>query len=171
MAPLGSDDTAAHRLGLRIVPRHEDPLLRSWLALAGINRWLRRETVPTEAGNCVLTAMDAATLDLADTELVMLSACESGLGVIQVGEGVLGLRRAFALAGARTVIMSLWQIPDQQTQELIVDFYKRSLRSGESRAAALRAAQLTMKKKYRDPFYWGAFVCEGEPGPFFTVPS
>jgi CHAT domain-containing protein/tetratricopeptide (TPR) repeat protein len=171
MAPLGRDDTAAHRLGLRIVPRHEDPLLRSWLALAGINRWLRHETVPKEAGNCVLTAMDAATLDLADTELVVLSACESGLGVIHVGEGVLGLRRAFALAGAQTVIMSLWQIPDQQTQELIVDFYKRSLQSGESRAAALRAAQLTMKKKYRDPFYWGAFVCEGEPGPFFTAPS
>jgi CHAT domain-containing protein len=140
-------------------------MLRSWLVLAGINRWLYRETVPEDAGNCVLLAMDAATLDLAQTELVVLSACESGLGVVQVGEGVLGLRRAFALAGARSVVMSLWQIPDRQTRELMAEFYRRILPGRESRAEALRKAQLTIKREYPDPFYWGAFVCEGDPGP------
>ena len=150
---------------MRLVPRHEDPLLRSWLVLAGVNRWLQRQSLPKEAGNCVLTGADAATLDLANTELVVLSACESGLGVVKVGEGVLGLQRAFVLAGARTLIMSLWQVPDQQTRELMVDFYDRVLQHDEERAEALRAAQLGIKKRYPDPFYWGAFVCRGDPGP------
>src|SRR5262249_48173458 len=103
-------------------------------------------------------------LNLTDTELVVLSACETGLGEIRVGEGVFGLRRAFALAGARTLVMSLWEVPDQQTQELMVDFYRRIL-AGQPRAEALRQAQLEIKARYPDPVNWAAFVCQGDPGP------
>ena len=88
----------------------------------------------------------------------------SSLGQVQVGEGVFGLRRAFVLAGAKTLVMSLWKVPDRQTQELMNDFYRRIL-MGEPRADALRAAQLTMKEKHPEPGYWGAFICQGEPGP------
>ena len=68
------------------------------------------------------------------------------------------------LAGAKTLVMSLWKVPDQQTQELMVDFYQRQLR-GEIRAAALRQAQLAVKARYPHPRYWGAFICQGDPGP------
>ncbi len=142
----------------------ENPLLRSGLALAGANTWLKGETLPAEAEDGILTAEDVSGLDLLATELVVLSACETGLGEVQVGEGVFGLRRAFMLAGAKTLVMSLWKVPDKQTQELMSDFYPRIL-AGEARAEALRQAQLAMKKKYPDPYYWGAFICQGDPSP------
>lgn len=85
-------------------------------------------------------------------------------GEVRTGEGVFGLRRAFVLAGAKTLAPSLWKVPDEQTRELMEDFYRRIL-AGEPRAEALRQAQLEMKKKYPDPFYWGAFICQGDPGP------
>ena len=103
-------------------------------------------------------------LDLLDTELVVLSACETGLGEVRIGEGVFGLRRSFVLAGARTLVMSLWKVPDRQTQELMEEFYRRVL-AGEPRADALRKAQMSIRAGYPDPFYWGAFICQGEPGP------
>jgi CHAT domain-containing protein len=106
-------------------------------------------------------------MDLSDTELVVLSACETGLGQIHTGEGVFGLRRSFVLAGARTLVMSLWKVPDEQTKELMVDFYKRLL-SGKGRAEALRDAQLAMKEKYPHPYYWGAFICQGNSGPLLN---
>jgi CHAT domain-containing protein len=102
-------------------------------------------------------------MDLLDTELVVLSACETGLGAVQVGEGVFGLRRTFMLAGAKTLVMSLWKVPDKQTQELMEDFYQRLL-SGQPRAEALREAQLALKEKYPHPRFWGAFICQGNPG-------
>jgi CHAT domain-containing protein len=87
-----------------------------------------------------------------------------GLGEARIGEGVFGLRRAFVLAGAKTLVMSLWKVPDQQTQELMEDFYRRIL-AGEPRSEALREAQLAMKARYPHSRYWGAFVCQGDPGP------
>jgi CHAT domain-containing protein/tetratricopeptide (TPR) repeat protein len=141
----------------------ENPLLRSGLALAGANTWLKRGIPPPDAEDGILTAEDVSGLDLLATQLVVLSACETGLGEIRTGEGVFGLRRAFALAGARTLIMSLWKVPDRQTQELMADFYQRAL-NGQSRADALRDAQLAAKAKYGNPLYWGAFICEGNPG-------
>lgn len=144
--------------------RLENPLLRSGLALAGANRWLNNYLLPEDAEDGLLTAEDVTGLELSNTELVVLSACETGLGEIRVGEGVLGLRRAFVLAGASTLVMSLWKVPDEQTSELMVDFYRRLL-GGEGRAEALRNAQLAMKEKYPDPLYWGAFICQGDPSP------
>lgn len=144
-------------------PGMENPLLRSGLALAGANTWLNKGDVPVAAEDGLLTAEDVSGLDLLATELVVLSACDTGLGEIRTGEGVFGLRRAFVLAGAKTLVMSLWKVPDQQTQELMVEFYQR-LRDGEPRAEALRNAQLAMKEKYPHPRWWGAFICQGEPG-------
>ena len=139
-------------------------MLRSGLALAGVNTWLRAGVPPAEAEDGLLTAEDVSGLDLLATELVVLSACETGLGMVHAGEGVFGLRRAFVLAGARTLVMSLWKVPDQQTQELMEEFYRRIL-DGQPRADALREAQLAMKAKYPDPLYWGAFICQGDPVP------
>lgn len=146
----------------------ENPLLRSGLALAGANTRLKGHMLPPEAEDGFLHAEDISGLNLLDTELVVLSACETGLGEVQIGEGVFGLRRAFALAGARTLVMSLWKVPDQQTQELMVDFYRRIL-DGQSSADALREAQLAIKEKYPNPYYWGAFICQGDPGPLTII--
>lgn len=145
-------------------PLIENPLLRSGLLLAGFNTWLRHGSTSAAAENGMLNGEDVAGLDLAGTELVVLSACETGLGQVNVGEGVFGLRRAFVVAGARTLVMSLWKVPDAQTQELMVDFYKRVL-AGEPRAEALRMAQLALKARWPDPTDWAAFICQGDPGP------
>jgi CHAT domain-containing protein len=145
-------------------PLPENPLLRAGLALAGANTWLRHGAVPTEAEDGLLTAEDVTGLDLFDTELVVLSACETGLGEVQTGEGVFGLQRAFILAGARTLVMSLWSVPDDATRELMENFYRRILAS-EPRADALQAAQNDLRRTYPEPYFWGAFVCLGNPGP------
>lgn len=142
----------------------ENPLLRSGLALAGANTRLHRGRLPPDAEDGLLTAEDVVGLDFFDTEMVVLSACGTGLGEVEVGEGVLGLRRSFALAGARTLVMTLWKVPDVQTQGLMEDFYKRVLR-GQHRAEALREAQLALKALHPHAFFWGAFICQGYPGP------
>ncbi len=161
---LHLDDRGSDALGRLSGRRLPNPLLRSGLALAGANTWLQGDELPPEAGDGLLFAEDVTGLDLLNTELVVLSACDTGLGDIHAGEGVFGLRRAFVLAGAKTLVMSLWKVPDQQTQELMVDFYERILR-GEGRAEALRGAQLALKQQYPHPRYWGAFICQGNPDP------
>lgn len=158
---LASGDGVGQR---RLTYGMENPMLRSGLALAGANTWLMGRTLPQEAEDAILNGEDASGLDLLDTEMVVLSACETGLGEVEVGEGVYGLRRAFVLAGARTLVMSLWKVPDRETQELMEDFYRRIL-EGEARGEALRQAQLAMKEKNSEPLYWGAFICQGEEGP------
>jgi CHAT domain-containing protein/Tfp pilus assembly protein PilF len=136
------------------VPLGENPLLRSGLALAGAN--LRRSG---DQDDGILTAAEVAQMDLRGTELVVLSACETGLGDVQNGEGVYGLRRALVLAGAETQVASLWKVADAATKELMVEYYQRLLR-GEGRSAALRAAQRTMitSQTRAHPYYWAAFV-------------
>jgi tetratricopeptide (TPR) repeat protein len=146
------------------------PQLRSGLALAGANRWHERSQRGLSDG--LLTALEVEDLDLWGTELVFLSACETGLGEVQVGEGVLGLRRAFQLAGARTVVASLWKVPDAETERLMSTFLSRWLK-GAGKAEALRQAQLEMIRALRasplavrrqaPPLYWAAFVCHGDP--------
>jgi CHAT domain-containing protein len=142
----------------------ESALLRSGLALAGANTWLAGGTPPPRAGDGLLTAEEVTGLDLLGTELVVLSACETGLGDVRAGEGVFGLRRSFQLAGAGAVVMSLWKVADDATRELMGEFYRRLL-AGSPRAEALRQAQLRTRSRYPDPRDWGAFILQGDPGP------
>ncbi len=141
-----------------------NPLFNSGLALAGANGYLQDCLLPDRAGNGVLFAHDITDMDLSNTEMVVLSACDTALGYIINGEGVFGLQRTFALAGVRTLIMSLWKIPAKQTNELMINFYRRLI-LGEPRGEALRKAQLCIKEKNPDPIYWGAFICQGDTDP------
>jgi tetratricopeptide (TPR) repeat protein len=142
----------------------ENPLLSSGLALAGANTWLDGGALPAEAEDGILNGEDVTGLDLGGTELCVLSACETGLGEIRVGDGVHGLRRAFVVAGVKTLITALWKVPDAETTRLMVAFYDGVL-AGVPRAEALRAAQRALRAERPEPFYWGAFICQGDPGP------
>jgi len=134
---------------------NKNPLMRSGLVLSGANRvWNNPDMKGEEDG--VLTAYEVAQIDLRQTELVVLSACETGLGDINGGEGVYGLQRSFKMAGVKYIIMSLWQVPDNETQEFMTLFYKNLLLLKEPKQAFAKT-QLAMRKKY-DPYYWAAFV-------------
>ncbi len=136
-------------------------LLRSGLALAGAN-----SGGAGDKNDGLLTAFEAASLDLHGTQLVVLSACETGLGEVRSGDGVYGLRRALTLAGAETHVMSLWQVSDEATRDLMIGFYKKLI-AHEGRVAAMRAVQLEwLRKSSRShPFYWAAFVVTGDWSP------
>jgi CHAT domain-containing protein/tetratricopeptide (TPR) repeat protein len=158
--------------------RGENPLLRSGLALEGANG---RQSNGGNDG--ILTALEAAGLDLWGTQLVVLSACETGVGEVKNGEGVYGLRRALVLAGSETQVMSLWQVSDAATRDLMVGYYQR-LMAGEGRGEALRQIQLQLLRSgevridgtqrslpgdtklkradLRHPYYWAAFIQSGD---------
>ena len=144
----------------------DNPLLFSGLAMAGANLRLGGSTMP-EKEDGILTAAEVASLDLRGVEWAVLSACETGLGTIQVGEGVLGLRRAFQIAGARTLIMSLWSVSDVPAREWIRNLYA-SRTSGATSADAVRDATLKMLQARRKagvsthPSSWGAFIASGD---------
>jgi CHAT domain-containing protein len=172
-----SDDTAGTRAAsadpsARL--RLENPLLRSGLALAGANH------LKGGADDGIFTALEAAGLDLWGTRLVVLSACDTGVGEVKTGEGVYGLRRALVLAGSETQVMSLWPVSDAATRDLMIAYY-RGLQRGEARAAALHQVQLRMLERaergltpdgrkqsarhardYSHPFYWASFILSGE---------
>ena len=145
-----------------------NPLVRSGLALSGANTGISPDLSSSYIDDGILTGEDVVGIELAATEMVVLSACQTGLGDLLAGEGVSGLRRAFIVAGARTLIVSLWSVPDEQTQMLITCFYEGLLR-GQGRAAALKAAQLQLREQFPDPFYWAAFICIGDPGPIDSL--
>jgi CHAT domain-containing protein len=169
LRPLATPQTATRGISI-VSPQigsipaglRQDALLLSGLALAGVNgRW-------SGAGeDGILTALEVAGLDLWGTRMVVLSACETGVGDARNGEGVYGLRRALVLAGSESQVMSLWQVSDTATRDLMIAYYRR-LQMGEERADALRKVQLAILQGDRSrahPFYWASFIQSGDWRP------
>ena len=135
----------------------ENPMLRSGIVFSGVNASLK---AGRDEG--MVSAEKILGLNLKGTDLVVLSACETGVGDVKNGEGVFGLKRAFILSGAKTLVMSLWSVPSAETTEIMTEFYTL-ISEGKSKSDALRQAKLDMMKKKKNPFYWGAFVLTGKP--------
>lgn len=131
-----------------------DPMLNSGIILAGANNI----TNSYSGNDGRLSAQEIARMNFQNLDLVVLSACETGLGDINGYEGVFGLQRAFKLAGANSIIVSLWKVPDSATAELMRLFYENYFGKKFSKSKSLRESQLTLKQKYSDPFKWGGFV-------------
>ncbi len=142
-----------------------NPLLLSGLVLAGANH--SRNVRPADAEDGVLTAEELAALDLGASDLVVLSGCDTGRGEVEVAEGVFGLRRALEIAGVRTVVMSLWPVPDRQARRWMARFYEKIL-GGDSIIEAARGASLRILQDLRDgnrpthPYLWAGFVAAGD---------
>lgn len=139
---------------------YDNPLLKTGLLLAGAGDILNQTQFNYNVDNGILTAYEAMNLNLDQTDLVVLSACETGLGEVQAGEGVYGLQRAFLVAGARTIIMSLFKVSDDATQQLMIKFYRKWIETGNKRQAFIDAKK-EIRNEYRDPIYWGPFVMIG----------
>ncbi|WP_291726833.1 CHAT domain-containing tetratricopeptide repeat protein [Bernardetia sp.] len=156
-AMSNSDNSRAFGLQANLV--RQNPLLRSGLMFTNAESALETKTSKekSESNNGILTAYEARGLNLEGTELVVLSACETGLGDVKAGEGVYGLQRAFQLAGAKSTIMSLWQVSDEATAKLMTYFYQH-LAQNDNVNEAFQKAQTKLKEEYPDPYFWGAFM-------------
>lgn len=143
----------------------ENPLVLSGLAFAGANQ---RASAGPKDEDGILTAEEIAAMNLQGTEWAVLSACDTGLGEVKAGEGVFGLRRAFQIAGVRTVIMSLWSVEDETTRQWMRALYEARLKDHLDTAESVRAASLRVLRDRRakhlstHPFYWAAFVAAGD---------
>lgn len=163
-----ADDRYAAAVGFSRLRNSADPLLRSGIVLAGANDFISSGETTADVEDGWVTAAEIAMLDLSGTEMVVLSACESGLGEISTREGVFGLRRSFFHAGARALVTSLFKVPDNETRLLMQRFYQE-LAAGKSKLDALREAQLSVIQRRREtneaahPFFWASFVLVGDP--------
>ncbi len=150
------DDIFAEQGKSKIYKASDDPMMRSCLLLAGANNYWGKSAGNTTTEDGILTASEISNLDLSACQLVVLSACETGLGEVKGSEGVFGLQRAFKMAGVKKIIMSLWKVPDTQTAELFDIFYSECF-AGKTIHEAFQSAQTKMKAKY-SPYYWAGFV-------------
>lgn len=144
-------------LGVDVNVAKQNPLLRSGVLLANCEDVFDENYRPINSDNGILTAYEALSLNLDKTDLVVLSACETGLGSVKQGEGVFGLQRSFLIAGANSIIMSLWSVSDAATMELMTLFYNNYSKTGNKQQAFVDA-QKQLKTKYKEPFFWAAFV-------------
>jgi len=150
------NDIFAEQGKSKIYKASDDPMMRSGLLLAGANNYWGKSAGNTTTEDGILTASEISNLDLSACQLVVLSACETGLGEVKGSEGVFGLQRAFKMAGVKNIIMSLWKVPDTQTAELFDIFYSECF-AGKTIHEAFQSAQSQMKAKY-SPYYWAGFV-------------
>lgn len=134
----------------------DNSMKRSGLILAGAQKAWLGEEIPEGVDDGILLSEEIAMLDLRGTDLVVLSACETGLGEI-TSEGVFGLQRAFKKAGVQTIIMSLWRVDDRATSLMMQSFYK-SLLSGKSKRESFLYAQEQVRNEFEEPNYWASFV-------------
>jgi CHAT domain-containing protein len=147
------------------VTEGENPLLMSGFALAGANH---RGVAGPDEEDGILTAQEVAALDLTGVELAVLSACDTGVGVIRAGEGVFGLRRAFEIAGVRTLIMSLWPVEDEASRQWMLALYGSRFTSGMATADAVHEASLALLLERKvngestHPFFWAGFIASGD---------
>lgn len=142
----------------------ENPLLLSGLLLAGANLH-GRDFDSLDAEDGILTALEVSAMDLRGTDLVVLSACETGLGKVEQGEGVYGLRRAFQMAGAKTVVSSLWKIPDKESMQFMKTLYSTKAKTYPElmqQVALRRIREARLRGRPTHPFTWGAFVATGD---------
>jgi CHAT domain-containing protein len=138
----------------------QNPLMRTGLLLKGAGDLLDKTSYNYNMENGILTAYEAMSLNLDQTDLVVLSACETGLGDLEAGEGVYGLQRAFLVAGAKVLIMSMFKVDDDATQKLMLKFYQKWLNTGNMRQSFVEAKK-ELRVDYPDPIYWGAFMMIG----------
>ena len=151
-SPAGENATEGYRVF--------NAMANSGLLLSGVVNYYDSKTFP-ETYDGVLTAYEAQNLDLKNTSLVILSACETSLGHMDAGEGVYGLQRAFRAAGAGSIMTSLWKVDDNATKDFMIAFYQEYLKT-KNKSAAFITAQKAIKEKYIHPYFWGAFVMMGE---------
>jgi tetratricopeptide (TPR) repeat protein len=142
--------------GVNSFVESRNPLMRSGLVFAGANDVWSKQTKNDSIDDGVLTAQEVSSIDMRKTNLVVMSACETGLGDIKGSEGVYGLQRAFKMAGVDFMIMSLWQVPDKETEEFMTTFYKKLMKSKDIKISFAKT-QKEMRKRY-DPYFWAAFV-------------
>jgi len=146
----------------------ENPLLRSGLVLAGANKWKEKLPQGSRSDDGWVTAEEVAQFDLSGTDLVVLSACQTGLGDLKEGDGVYGLRRAFQYAGVRSLVTSLFEVPDEATHSMMTHFYEY-LVAGKGKLGSLHESQLKLRNERlkavgaAHPFYWGGFILTGDP--------
>ncbi|WP_224367230.1 CHAT domain-containing tetratricopeptide repeat protein [Hyalangium versicolor] len=147
-----------------------DPLLRSGLVLGRSQEVAAKpgDDTGSQPSESLVTALELAGLDLWGTELVVLAACDTGRGDIKLGQGVSGLRRALVVAGAETIVMSLWKVNDETTRMLMERYY-RNLLAGQGRSAALRDAMRTLREARPHPHFWAPFISLGRDAPLRSL--
>ncbi|WP_027066161.1 CHAT domain-containing protein [Maribacter sp. Hel_I_7] len=159
LKPLTDEYFMTNMLGFAKFQEDNDPMNRSGLAMSGANYfWRNGENIGDNLEDGILTANELSNLNMNDVELIVMSACETGLGESNANEGVFGIQRGLKMAGVDNMLVSLWKVDDKITSEYMVSFYENLVQNEMSISDSYLATQETFKKKYKNPYYWAAFV-------------